>query len=620
MHPRFTEPSPARRRFVLAAGSLAGACLAPRAARARPRAAKKVIRMALRAAETGFDPVLIFDRYSVGVCENLFENLITYDYLARPVKLVPLAAEAVPEPEEGGTRYTFRIKPGIYFNDDPVFRGARRELVAADMEYAIKRFRDPVNRSAYEWLFEHNLLGLDELAERARKEGRFDYDAKVPGIEVRGRYEISFKLKDPNYNFLYFLAMPNVVPVAREVIEAYAADTMAHPVGTGPYVLREWVRRSKIVLERNPDYRGFELETRYADMSDEWDRRAVEALAGKRLPLVDRIEIYPIEDEQPRFLAFLNHEHDLIDELPFSFINQVLPNGRLAPQLASQGVRVFPELQPEITYDVFNVDEKAAGAENPLGGYTPERVALRRAMVLAHDRNQEISIIRKGQAIAAQSPIPPGVVGYDPNFRSDAQDPDPPRAKALLDMFGYVDRDGDGWRERPDGRPLSLLYKYNLGGQEPRELAELWVKCMASVGIRLEASGVQFADLLNDRRLGNFQLAGSAWIADYPDAQNFLQLLYGPNTDQSNEARFRLPEYDRLYERSLGYPDGPERNRLYREMTRLVFAYAPWRLGVTRIFHHLQYPWVKGYKKHPILYTNFRWLDVDVAAQQAAMK
>ncbi|HET9469675.1 MAG TPA: ABC transporter substrate-binding protein, partial [Usitatibacter sp.] len=275
----------------MAAGSLAASGLAPRAARAQPGAQRKVLRIALRAAETGFDPVLVYDRYSAGICENLFETLVTYDYLARPAKLVPLAAESVPEPEEDGTRYTFRIRPGIYFNDDPAFRGKRRELVAEDMAYAIKRFRDPRNRSAYAWLFEHNIVGLDELAERAKKEGRFDYDAKVPGIEVRGKYAISFKLKDANYNFLYFLARPNVAPVAREVVEAYQSDTMAHPVGTGPYVLKEWVRRSKIVLERNPAHRGYELETRYADMGDEWDRRAIDDLAGKRLPLVDRIEV-----------------------------------------------------------------------------------------------------------------------------------------------------------------------------------------------------------------------------------------------------------------------------------------------------------------------------------------
>jgi len=575
---------------------------------------KKVLRMSFRTAETGFDPQKAWDRYSVGVCENIFEPLLTYDYLARPAKLVPLAAEALPEAEEGGTRYTFRIRPGILFADDPAFKGHKRELVARDVEYSIKRFRDPAIHSPYEWLFENKLVGLDELAKRAKRQGRFDYDAKVEGIEVRGKYLISFRLKEPDFNFLYVMAMPNVVPVAREVIEAYDADTHAHPVGTGPFVLKEWVRRSRIVLERNENHRGYELDTRYADPRDPWDRRVMEDLRGKRLPALDRVEIYPIEDDQPRYLAFLNKEHDILDETPFSFVEQVMPNGKLARNLEKQHVSVFPELQPEITYYAFNLDANAMGRENPVGGYSPERVALRRAMVLAHDRNQEIEIIRKGQALPAQTPVPPGVVGYDPSLHSDAQDPDPARAKALLDMFGYVDRDNDGYREQPDGRPLVIEYKYNIGN-EGRPLAELWVKCMKEIGIRVEAIAVQFADLLNDKRVGKFQFSGSAWIADYPDAQNFLQLLYGPNTDQSNDSRFRLPEYDRLYEKSLTLPDGEERNRIYREMNRLLLAYAPWRLGVHRIYNHLVYPWVKGFKKHPILYTNFKYLDIDEAAQ-----
>jgi oligopeptide transport system substrate-binding protein len=584
------------------------------------QAQKKVLRVAFRTAETGFDPQRIDDRYSVGVCENLFEGLLTYDYLARPVKLVPLVAEAIPAPEENGTRYTFRIKPGILYVDDPAFKGRKRELVASDFEYALKRFRDPANRSPYEWLFENKLVGLDELAAKAKKGGKFDYEAKIAGIEVRDKYTISFKLKEPDYNFLYVLAMPNVVPVAREVIEAYGDDTHAHPVGTGPYVLKEWVRRSKIVLERNPNHRGYELDTRYADMGDEWDRRAIEALRGKRLPLLDRIEIYPMEDEQPRFLAFLNKEHDIMDETPFGFIHQVLPGGKLAPNLAKQGVQVFREQQPEITYYVFNMNDTAEGQPNPVGGYTPERVALRRAMVLAHDRDAEIEIIRKGQAMGAQSPVPPGVVGYDPGFRSLQQEHDVPKAKALLEMFGYADRDGDGYREQPDGKPLVIRHKYNAFGQEYRQQAELFVKSMKDIGLRAEATAVQFSDLLKDKKVSNYMTAQSAWIADYPDAQNFLQLLYGPNTGQSNEAEFKLPEYDRLYEKSVQLPDGAERNLLYREMNRLLIAYAPWRLGVHRIFNHLQYPWVKAYKKHPILYTNYKYLDIDVAAQQAATK
>ena len=603
--------------------ALIAACLACALTAAGPASAaveRKVLRMAFRTAEAGFDPQRIDDRYSVGVCENLFEPLLTYDYLARPVRLVPLVAETVPEPEEGGTRYTFRLKPGVLFVDDPVFKGAKRELVAKDVEYAIKRFRDPKNRSPYEWLFEHKIEGLDEAAEQARKSGRFDYDAKVSGLEVRDRYTISFKLVAPDFNFLYVMAMPNVVPVAREAIEFYDSDTHAHPVGTGPYMLKEWVRRSKIVLEKNPNHRGYELDARWASPDDPWDRAAIEALRGKRLPLIDRVEIYPIDDQQPRFLAFLNREHDILDETPASFIHLVLPNGKLAPNLAKQGVKVFREEQPEFTYDVFNMNDRVEGRPNPVGGYTPERVALRRAMVLAHDRDSEIYVLRKGQAIAAQSPVPPGIVGYDPAFRSNAQDYDPARAKALLDLAGYVDRDGDGWREQPDGTPLVIDYKYLAGGQDGRELGELWVKCMAEVGIRMQASAVQFVDLLKDKKVGKFEVSGSAWIADYPDAQNFLQLLYGPNTGQSNEASFKLADYDRLYLRSQALPDSPARNAVYHEMIRLLLAWAPWRLGVHRIFNHLQYPWVKGYKKHPILYTNFKYLDLDSAAQKAAAK
>jgi ABC-type transport system substrate-binding protein len=600
--------------LILALGLLSGVAASASAEE------KKVLRTAFRTAETGFDPQRIEDRYSVGICENLFEALLTYDWLARPVRLVPLVAEKVPEPEENGTRYTFRIRPGIYFADDAAFKGVKRELVAKDFEYAIKRFRDANVRSPYEWLFVDKLVGLDELAEKSKKSGTFDFEAKIPGLEVRDKYTISFKLKEPDYNFLYLMAMPNVVPVAREVIEFYGDDTMAHPVGTGPYVLKEWVRRSKIVLEKNPDHRGYELDTRWASPTDEWDRRAVAALAGKRLPLIDRIEIYPIEDEQPRYLAWVNKEHDFIDEMPFSFIHQVLPNGQLAANLAKQGVLAFREEQPEITFDAFNLLDLADGKPNPVGGYTPDRVALRRAMVLAHDRGSEIVIVRKGQALPAQTPVPPGIVGFEAAFHSPEQDYDPARAKALLDMFGYVDRDGDGWRDQPDGKPLIVTYKYNAGSQESRQLAELWSKSMANVGIRVEASAVLFADLLKDKKVGKFMVAGSAWIADYPDAQNFLQMLYGPNSGQSNESQFKLAEYDRLYEKSITLPDGEERNRLYHEMNRLLIAYAPWRLGVHRIFNHLMYPWVKGYKKHPILYTSFKYLDIDVAAQQAAMR
>ena len=575
---------------------------------------KKTLKIAFRAAETGFDPQKIEDRYSVGICENIFDSLLSYDWLARPVKVVPQIVEAVPVGEEGGTRFTFKIKPGIYFSDDPIFKGKPRELVARDMEYAIKRFRDPANRSPYSWLFEDRIVGLDEFVAAAKKSGKYDYEAPIEGLKVLDKYTITFKLREPDYNFIYFFTLPIVVPVAREAIEGYANDTMGHPVGTGPYVLKQWVRRSKIVLEKNPNYRGHTLDTRYANPADSWDNEAIKALAGKKLPLIDRIEIAPIEEEQPRFLAFMNHEHDYLEETPAVFIDQILPNGKLSPEMQKRNIRAFREEAPEITYDSFNLDDPV------VGGYKPENVGFRRALILAHDRSQEISIVRRGQAIAAQSPVPPGLIGFDPTFHAIEQEFNPARAKALLDMLGYVDKDGDGWRDLPDGKPFRLNYKYRATEDTARQLAELWAKCLADVGIRMEAVAVQFADLLKDRKVGKYQVSGVAWTADYPDAQNFLQLFYGPNTNISNDARFKWPEYDRLYNQSLKLPDSPERNKIYREMNRILVVYAPWRYGVHRIFNHILNPWVLGYKKHPILFTSFKYLDIDATAQKAVMQ
>ncbi|MBL0125832.1 MAG: hypothetical protein IPP88_25310 [Betaproteobacteria bacterium] len=233
------------------------------------------------------------------------------------------------------------------------------------MEYAIRRFRDPANRSPYEWLFENKVLGLDEAAEKAKKEGKFDYDTPIEGLKVLDKYTLQIRLRSPDYNFLYFLAMPNVVPISREVIEGYKDDTMGHPVGTGPYLLKEWTRRSKIVLEKNPGYRGHTLSTEFANADDPWDREAIKALAGKTLPLIDRVEIFPIEQEQPRYLAFINFEHDFLEETPFEFVEQVLPNGKLAPNLAKARRHCIPRRADGVHLRPVQHERPGAGRPDP---------------------------------------------------------------------------------------------------------------------------------------------------------------------------------------------------------------------------------------------------------------
>ncbi len=565
-------------------------------------AAEKVLRVPFVIAETSFDPARVSDLYSNTVIEEIFETPLSYDMLARPAKLKPQLLESMPEVGEGGRSYLLTFRKGVFFADDPVFRGTRRELTAQDYAYAIRRLVDPQVASPNLWMVEGRIEGIDEAVARARKAGRLDYDEPIRGLEVLDRYRLRIRLAKPDYNFLYILAIPNLGAQAREVVEHYGADIGAHPVGTGPYRLAEWKRSSKIVLARNP---GFREEYYHAEppADDAVSQRLHAEMKGKRIPQIDRVEIYVIEESQPRWLAFLNNELDWIN-LPYEFNSMAIPGGRVAPYLARRGVKYIPDIDPDVTYLYFNMKDPV------WGGYTPEKVALRRAVSLAYSNEDEVFLIRNGNAIEAHSPLPPGVLGYDPAF-SLGRTHDTAKAKALLDMFGYVDRDGDGWRETPEGGPLTFVY-----ATEPDQLSRLftqhWKKSMDAVGIRMEVLTEKWPDLRKKSKLGKLQNWHLAWGADYPDGENFLQLLYGPNCGSSNDGCFQLAEYDRLYEQAAALPPGPERTRIYQRMARLIAAYAPWKLNSHRKRSQMVQPWVLGWRKHPILHDAYRYADIDL--------
>jgi ABC-type transport system substrate-binding protein len=246
------------------AASLALAC-APSVAQAprqeppgRAVQPQKVLRYAFPVAETGFDPAQISDLYSRTVAANIFEAPLTYDYLARPARVKPQTAEALPDVSDDGKRFVFRIKPGILFADDPAFKGARRELTAADYVYSVKRHYDPKFKSPNLFQLENaGIVGLSELRRKAIADKTpFPYDTEVEGLRSLDRYSFEVKLAKPAPRFYYAFADGAVMgAVAREVIEAYPDKTMEHPVGTGPFRLAQWKRSAKIVLERNPNYR-----------------------------------------------------------------------------------------------------------------------------------------------------------------------------------------------------------------------------------------------------------------------------------------------------------------------------------------------------------------------------
>ena len=561
----------------------------------------KTIRHAFLIAETTFDPAKASDLYSGTIMEAIFDPPLTYDFLARPVKLIANTAAAMPEVTDSGKTYTFKFKPGIYFADDPAFKGAKREAISTDYAYALKRLYDPQLASPWLWYIDGKIIGGDEAKAAAKKTGKFDYDAPVVGIETPDKYTLRIRLKETDYNFIYIFGTVQTAALAREVIEANAVDPGAHPVGTGPFRLSEWKRSHKMVLEANPLYR----ENFYtAEPGDNAEAQEIyQQMKGKKLPQIQRVEISIIEESQPRWLAFMNGETDYANA-PNEFAGFAFPGGKLAPNLARLGMRGQRFVEPDLVYTYFNMEDPV------VGGYSPDKVALRRAMWLGYNLDEEISVIRNGAAMKAQSPVPPGVAGYDAAFRNPTAEYNPARAKALLDMYGYVDRDGDGYRENPDGSQL-VIEQSSAPDSLTKQYDELWRKSMDVIGVRMVFNKAKWPDLNKQSLLGKLAMWQQAWSADYPDAENFYQNLYSKNIGESNRAKFKLPAFDKLYEQARLMPPSIERNKLYSEMARLVAAYAPWIPGVHRMRSEVAQPWVIGYVKHPILNAPWLFMDVD---------
>ena len=565
---------------------------------------RKVLHAAFTIAETSFDPVLGWDAASESVIEEISETMLEYEYLARPVKLSPLTLERLPEISDQGATYLCRIRKGIFFAPDPAFKGKPRELIAADYAYSMKRLLDPALHSPWTWILEGKLVGGDEMQAAAKKRGKLDYDAPIVGLQVVDRYTLRIRLTRPDYTFAYLLAMPATAAVARETVEAYGTDFGAHPVGTGPYLLREYQRSNRIVLEANPGFRKLIFDESVPSNRD--DAAIARLLRGRQLPAIPRIEIVVIEEGQPRWLAFLRGEVDYLQPFPLDFVEELLVNGKLRPELAAKGIQHELLLRPNTWWAYFNMEDPV------VGGYTPEKVALRRAIGMAFNTDEFIRVLYHDRAVPARGPVPPDIAGFDPGHRTQAQAYDPAAARALLDRFGYKDRDGDGYRELPDGKPL-VIEHWSTPTSRERQIDELWKKNMDAIGIRMAFKKDKLPELRKMARAGKIQMRQDGWNADYPDADNFMQLLYGPNIGQANDSRFNLPEFNALYEQSRKLPDSPERTKLFNRMTDLVIAYAPWKLTHHLLEDHVVQPWVIGYKYNAFNVHPWQYLDLDLS-------
>ncbi|MGE5088870.1 MAG: ABC transporter substrate-binding protein, partial [Candidatus Levyibacteriota bacterium] len=392
---------------VLAFAALAALASGRVAAQPARPAHPNELHVAFPIAETGFDPQAAGEAYSNYVNRAIFDPLYRYDYLARPFRIVPNTAAAMPEISADGRTWTIRIRPGIHFADDPAFKGKRRELTAADYVYALERILDPKMRSNALQMIDGRFVGADALVARARATGNFDYDAPIEGLRAIDRYTLQFKLVFPDYELLSNLTTAATSAVAREVIDAYrdaSGWAMAHPVGTGPYRLAEWRRGQRIVLEANPGFR----EERYPQPNDPADRALAAGLAGRRLPLTRRVVIDIIEEAQPRLLAFRQGDLDYV-AVPNDLVTKVLDaHDALRPDLVEGGVRLARGVMAAVSYVYFNMEDPV------VGGYKPAQVALRRAIALGYDVDDEIRVLRQGQGMPATQLVPPNMTGHDP--------------------------------------------------------------------------------------------------------------------------------------------------------------------------------------------------------------
>ena len=559
----------------------------------------KVIRVAFVAADDGFDLVRTNNSlYSSWVASAIYENLLTYDYLARPAKLMPGVVEAMPAMSEDGKTYLFRLKKGIYFTPDPAFKGKKRELVAADYIYTIKRLLDPKNRAPQAAAFEGKIVGMELLTGPAKKTNVFNYDQPIPGLEEVDRYTLRIRLNALDQTFPYLLAHPTTGAVAREVIEFYGQDTGRHPIGTGPYILKNYVPRSKIVLEANPDYRGFIWD--FKSSGEAWDEQVIRDMKGKHMPQVGRVEVSIIEEEQSRWLAFSSGQLDF-DALAENATSKVLDKDKLKPEFVAKGIRNYRYVNTDLIYAIFSFKDPT------VGGYTPEKIALRRAIMMAYDIDADIAQVRFGQAIKAQSNVPPNIAGHDPSYRRSIAY-DPKLANQLLDHFGYK-KGADGYRTLPDGGPLTIVFNPAPNSRD-NTMSEIWKRSLDKIGIRVDFKVGSFADNLKAAsrcELMAWWLGNSASI---PDGSDFMESYYGPNINQGNLSCYDSPVFNEAYRKARLLPDGPERQQYYTTMNRQLEADSAQILMVSRIRNYVIQPWVKGLKKHPVHHNDWQYIDV----------
>jgi peptide/nickel transport system substrate-binding protein len=547
----------------------------------RSRTGEKVLYYYLRGEVNTLDPARGSLEHEKSVQSQMYEPLYEYHYLIRPYKLQPLLASEMPHISGDRLTYTIPIKHGVRYHDDPCFPdGKGREVVAPDFVYAWKRLGNSTLSDGY-WIFAP-VAGFNEWRDAAEASGQWDYTQPVEGFQALDPYTIQIRLKQPYPQLLYILAMVYTPPLPKECVDTYGEEFGNHAIGTGPFRLEKWVRGSRAVLVRNPTFR----DEYYPTEGSEEDRKlGLLDDAGKKLPFLDRIIFKEMVEATPRWLSFISGELDTIKvdkdnhELYFDTSDLSNPDQPVRPEWYKKGFRGWHLPLLDLTYEAFNMEDPVVGGA--------KGKPIRQAICLVRNFEKRNAIHYVGTALMAVGPIPPGLQGYEPLL------PNPYRsAKGDLEGAKKILRDAG-----IDPSTVPELVYDTYTSSDSRQLSENFLGHIRDLGFKVRLQISTWPEFDAKKKKKEAQMWGLAWGADYPDAENFLQLYYCPNkAPGSNESNYCNPEYDKLYEQALTMEDTPARTELYRAMARIVIEDCPICPDMHRTRHYAYHKRLKNFR------------------------
>lgn len=545
------------------------------------------------------DPVLASDLASSNIVTTVFDTLLQYDYVERPYRLVPSMLTTMPEVRDNYRRYICTLRDDLYFHPDQCFGENNieaRKVTSDDVIFSILRLADARLHSSAYWLVRGKIAGIDDFRNRtldAEKNDYSVYDTPVAGLRKINDRQFEICLEQPDPRFLYILAMPNCAVVSRKAVEYYNDSFAENPVGSGPFMLNEWLRDHHIIFDRYPDFREeyFPYAEKTADRT-------------KKLPLADRLVCYSIRQPLTCWMLFLQGKLD-ISRLDKDNLDVVLSSsGTIAPALIARGIELMRQPGFEIQYIGYNFDDAKLG----------KNIALRRAINLAFNLESRIAHSNR-QMAPAPGPLPPGVAGFDPNMKNKFNRYDVEAAKEQMILAGYPDG-----IDPETGAPLKLTFDLNGNSPMHRQLGEMMAGDLKKIGIDLEYRLNNSPRFFQKLRQSEMQLFRLSWAGDYPDAENFLQLFYSGNAGGSNRVNFRDREFDKMFETILPMADSQERTAIYKKMVALLLEKQPWIFESYPIRFRLKYPWMQNYRECDFDFVRWKYLSCDPGMRRNMIK